>query len=270
MTPKNSISILGCGWLGLPVAEKLIQTGFQVRASKTKIPEKDSLLHSTGIQFYPINFQDEPFVFKPDFLASETLIISIPTSAINLEKLKTLLESADSAVLKKIILISSTGIYKETNNVVSENDEHAILTESKLNEVEKLVKSFTRFNVAVLRMAGLIGFGRYPHKFSKSAKVLANPNGRINFIYLEDAVKLIQRVVESDVKNETFNCCSNEHPTKKEFYTELAKRYNKELPEFDDIRTDYFKIVSNQKIKTHFGFEFQNLYDSILEFDPVN
>lgn len=42
------ISILGCGWLGLPLAKSLLEKGFSVKGSTTSI-KKIALLEKFGI-----------------------------------------------------------------------------------------------------------------------------------------------------------------------------------------------------------------------------
>ena len=44
----TKISILGCGWLGLPLAKALIGNGFSVNGSTTSI-DKIGLLENAGI-----------------------------------------------------------------------------------------------------------------------------------------------------------------------------------------------------------------------------
>gem|GEM_PF-4555050 len=51
---KPTISIIGCGWLGLPLAEFLVQKGYLIKGSTTR-EEKLDQLKSKGIQ---------PFLFK--------------------------------------------------------------------------------------------------------------------------------------------------------------------------------------------------------------
>ena len=44
----HTISVLGCGWLGLPLAEYLMGKGYQVKGSTTN-QSKLSLLENKGI-----------------------------------------------------------------------------------------------------------------------------------------------------------------------------------------------------------------------------
>ena len=45
------ISILGCGWLGFPLAKSLVEKGFSVKGSTTS-ENKLSILSTAGILFY--------------------------------------------------------------------------------------------------------------------------------------------------------------------------------------------------------------------------
>ena len=45
----ETISILGCGWLGVPLAEYLIKCGYRVKGS-TRTKEELAVLESKGIE----------------------------------------------------------------------------------------------------------------------------------------------------------------------------------------------------------------------------
>ena len=50
----TKISILGCGWLGFPLAKALITKGFSVNGSTTSV-EKLPILENSGISPFLIN-----------------------------------------------------------------------------------------------------------------------------------------------------------------------------------------------------------------------
>src|SRR5688500_10937711 len=152
MNVSTTISILGCGWLGLPLGKKLSDKGFTVTGSITNQARME-LLRKANITPVLINLQETKV---PDsFLKTSVLIIAVPKSYIHLEYLHTLLEHAAEHGLKKVILVSSTGIYKDTHTEIAESDGSAINTASKLFAIEELVKSVDQLNPVILRMAGL-------------------------------------------------------------------------------------------------------------------
>jgi 3-hydroxyisobutyrate dehydrogenase-like beta-hydroxyacid dehydrogenase len=60
MIQSSSISILGYGWLGKPLAKKLADMGFSIKASTTTI-DKLAELEQSGIQPFHIDLSPESF-----------------------------------------------------------------------------------------------------------------------------------------------------------------------------------------------------------------
>ena len=53
----NSVSILGCGWLGKPLALSFLEDGFNVKGSTTS-EEKVDELEALGIETHLVNIAD--------------------------------------------------------------------------------------------------------------------------------------------------------------------------------------------------------------------
>ena len=51
---KKEISLLGCGWLGIPLASSLVKKGFAVKGSTTS-SDKLEILKSEGVIPYLID-----------------------------------------------------------------------------------------------------------------------------------------------------------------------------------------------------------------------
>ena len=79
----KQISILGCGWLGLPLAKSLIANGFSVNGSTTS-KEKISILEKSGVNPFMISLSaevvlEETITSIENFLSnSKLLVIDIP------------------------------------------------------------------------------------------------------------------------------------------------------------------------------------------------
>ena len=73
------VSILGCGWLGFPLAKKLIEIDFEVKGSTTSENKLD-LLKSNNIEPFLITISEDKITGTiSEFLYdSEILIINIP------------------------------------------------------------------------------------------------------------------------------------------------------------------------------------------------
>jgi nucleoside-diphosphate-sugar epimerase len=115
---------LGCGWLGLPLAKDLVSKGHVIKGSTTS-ESKISNLQSNGIEPFLIDLgsiQSTAEISK--FLASEHLIIAIPPRVKHhnnfKEQIESLISFIESSTIKKVIFISSTSVYPNTNSLVME------------------------------------------------------------------------------------------------------------------------------------------------------
>ena len=259
MQQLKRISILGCGWLGLPMALDLIKKGYRVKGSCTS-SEKSKKLRSQKIDPFLIDLNNLNESIANFFLESDILIFAIPPSKFQPEKLEEFVELIGNSEIKKVIVISSTGIYRESNCEITEQNAYSFIRqESLLNYVETTFNSNLIFETTTLQIAGLIGYDRHPGKYSTSKAVLSNPNGRVNMIHRDDVIRIVEEVIHQNCWDETFMCCSDEHPTKKEYYTNAAAELNLPIPVFENVTNDGFKIINNQKVKEQLNFNFLDL-----------
>jgi nucleoside-diphosphate-sugar epimerase len=253
---------LGCGWLGLPLAKHLVSKGHVIKGSTTS-ESKISNLKRNGVEPFLIDLravQSTAEISK--FLASEFLVIAIPPRVKHhnnfKEQIESLISFIEKSTIKKVIFISSTSVYPNTNNLVTEEDISIPESDSGivLLEVERLLQSNKFFQTTILRMAGLYGYDRQPGRFLAGKKELVNADGKVNLIHQDDCIQIINNVLEKQLWNEVYNCCSDEHPTRQEFYTKAALTLGMEPPEFLPKEKSVFKIISNQKLKAALNYEF--------------
>lgn len=83
---KEIISILGCGWYGLPLAKALLVAGYVVKGSTTS-KHKILQLEEQGIDPYLINLGDHKDGLDIDFFQCDVLIICIPPKKIITKRL---------------------------------------------------------------------------------------------------------------------------------------------------------------------------------------
>ncbi|HYF02974.1 MAG TPA: SDR family oxidoreductase [Patescibacteria group bacterium] len=244
--PKT-ISILGCGWLGLPLAQSLLKNGFRVSGSTTS-PDKVEVLKNAGIEPFLINIENS--ISRIDeFLKADILIISITSK--NTDAFKNLLLKIGNSPVQKVIFFSSTSVYGDSAKVVTEESP----VSGSLAEIEALFKNSTSFQTTILRFGGLLGGTRHPGSFFTN-KIVLEPDAPVNFIHRTDCIRIIEAVIANNVWGETFNCCADTHPTKREFYTHCAISLGLEPPQFADKSNGGFKAVSNAKLKERLQFQF--------------
>ncbi|NTV46616.1 MAG: SDR family NAD(P)-dependent oxidoreductase, partial [Chlorobiales bacterium] len=125
---KEIISILGCGWLGLPLAKFLIGQGYNVKGSTTSANKLESL-RAAGI---------DPFLIKLDpeiagenissFLERDVLVINIPPQRrddivqYHQRQIESLIQEVKKSSVKKVVFVSATSVYPPLNRVVREED----------------------------------------------------------------------------------------------------------------------------------------------------
>jgi len=256
----KKISIIGCGWLGFPLAQRLTKSGYTVKATVSH-SEKLQLLIDNNVKPYLFNINTINPDKHLDFLDAEILVFTIPPSKIKIENLMHFLNQLNQSVIKQVILISSTGIYKDCNTIITEENSAEFIDQlSLLYEIEQAFKNFKNYQLTVLQLSGLIGYDRNPVNYIHSKKVLTNPNGKVNMIYRDDAILIIEKLIKKNSFGETYLCSCDEHPTKKEYYTLLAKKLGIPYPDFETTLNDNYKVISNQKIKEKLNFVFTDLY----------
>lgn len=261
----TKISILGCGWLGFPLAKSLLKKGFYVKGSTTSI-EKLTVLEQANIEAFLISLHSDSIVGDIEtFLKdSEILIIDIPPKlrGINNEsfvyKIKTLLPYIEKSSVKNVLFVSSTSVYADENRIITEETTPNPETESgkQLLQSEQFLQKNTKFKTTVLRFGGLIGEDRHPiHSLSKKDNV-ENPDAVINLIHQEDCIGIIEKIIEKKSWNETYNAVTPFHPSRKTYYTQKAIELNINAPKFNHSKTSNGKTILSNKIQKELDYQF--------------
>ena len=262
----KQISILGCGWLGFPLAKSLLKNGYLISGSTTTV-EKIALLENAAITPFLIQISDVTIEGKMDsFLKnSEILIVNIPPklrreySENFVGKIQNLIPFLEKSSVKKVLFVSSTSVYSDDNTTITEDTIANPDTESgkQLLKAEKLLQSNKNFQTIVIRFGGLIGEDRHPIKFLAGRTTIENPEGPINLIHQTDCIGIIEAILQQDSKgNETFNAVAPFHPTRKEYYTQKAIELNLSLPEFDESKHSIGKLITSDKVEQVLGYIF--------------
>jgi nucleoside-diphosphate-sugar epimerase len=102
----------------------------------------------------------------------------------------------------------------------------------------------------------LLGKDRNPGKFLAGKKDIQGGNHPVNVIHQQDCIGIIKSIIELQAWGEVFNACADDHPTRKEFYTQAAERMNLEIPQFSGIDENKSKVVNCDKLKAGLKYEF--------------
>ena len=261
------ISILGCGWLGFPLAKTLLENGFSVKGSTTS-EEKLLILKQSAIESYAIILKEDGIVgdFNAFLENSEILIIDIPPKLRGehkenfVSKIRNIIPFIENSSVTKVLFISSTAVYKDENALVDEDTFPDPDTESSKQLLEsELVLSQADFETSIIRFGGLIGDGRHPVRFLSGRKNIENPNAPINLIHQEDCIGIIISVVKLHAWNEIFNAVAPFHPTREEYYVKKAVALGLDLPEFNYLNSSVGKTISSEKIQNRLKYTFKRI-----------
>ncbi len=267
---RKVVSIIGCGWLGLPLAKKLVALGFKVKGSTTR-ESRLSELTSNEITAYRLQLSASQRPVFSDLLECRTLIINIPPGRRDVEAIshypkgiKTILEGIGKSLIDHIIYTSSTGVYQNTGHVVTE-ESPCFAARPGIGAIMKAedVIVTSGFNYTIVRLAGLVGENRQPGKWFQGREGLPGGDTPVNMIHLGDCISALLELVKSEPDNEIYNLCADRHPTKKEFYRRQSEKLKLTPPRFEAGVVAH-KIVDNSKFKDAFGYEYQ--YPDPLNF----
>jgi len=246
---NQRISILGCGWLGLALAVNLIDKGHRVYGSTTS-NTKVNKLEAKGITPFVIDISEKDFNII-DFLVTDILIIAITSK--NHNDIKNLIKKIEKSKVQKVLFVSSTSVYPNTNGIVTEETN---TNNSPLANIENLFKTNSFFETTIIRFGGLFGYDRKPGNFIKSDKKIENPEGFINFIHRDDCIQIMEQIIRKDTWNNVLNACSDSHPTRREFYSKEAEKLGKPIVLFNERSENNYKIINSQKLKDLLDYKF--------------
>lgn len=268
MFPYKNISILGTGWLGLPLAKMLLKEGCTVKGSTTS-EDKPVILENEGIEAFQIEVTAEKISGEiEEFLEkADVLIIDFPPG---LRKdpemdysgaIEGLADVIETSGVKKVIFISSVSVYEETESFrIYTEDTTPNSTSNSGREIifaERILLHNALFDTAVIRFGGLIGAGRHPVKYLAGRKDLVNPLAPVNLIHLKDCLRVIKKVLESDIFGEVYNAVFPRNPPREKYYTEKAREAGLEEPLFDHSKPSVGKVISAAKVMRELGVEFE-------------
>ncbi len=260
---RKTVSVLGCGWLGFPLAKNLLKQGYKVKGSTTT-PEKLMTLRAAGIEPYLVNC--EPQINADDiegFLDADVLFLNIPFKK-NLadpqmyrDQIEAVLLNLAVSPVSLLVFASSTSIYPETNGTVTEKDEvvgHNARSKALVDIEDRLMMEL-QFESTVVRFAGMYGEGRWPGS-TRGPVVKEHADAPMNLIHLDDCVKIISEIIQVDCRGEVFNACADEHPKRKDVYVAWSQKRGEEPPQFSNEEPLSYKVVSNEKFKRRFSYNF--------------
>jgi len=269
---KNSLTLIGCGWLGMPLAQIMIQQGWKVKGTTTSEVKRSKLM-SYGIEPYLYKLPG-PNSTELSLFKSHNLLVGIPPGRRNQNVLhdyplsisQILQHAREAGEISKVIFISSTSVYGKNDDFIDENTKTNPGSDSGRAMVDaenQICNSGFIYNI--LRFGGLAGPGRHPGRFLAGKKNLPDGDQLINFLHLDDAIGVIMQMLSGDFDDKIYNVVSPRHPTKKLFYSKMTAGAGLVPPTFDESLASAKREISVQSLLIDTGYQFK--YPDPLTYD---
>lgn len=236
--------IVGCGYLGMRVADRWLAEGDRVVAV-TRRPERADELARLGL---------EPLVADvthPDFPAA----VGLPAAAtvfwavgfdrssgtthrdVHVLGLARVLAALPGA--PRVILSSSTGVWGDEDGrvVTEETPAHPSREAGRvLLEAEAVLRSHPMGPGVALRFAGLYGPGRLPRiaDLRAGAPIAADPESWLNLIHVNDAAEVVRVVAAAAAPGPLYVVSDGRPILRRDWYGTLATLTGSPTPRWDE------------------------------------
>ena len=268
----NSISIIGLGWLGRPLAQELTRRGYAIKGSTTT-PDKQIQLQADGIDTYLLSLNPQPEGDLEALLNADILVVNVPPKAgkfgddFHPMQMNLLAQAVRNSAIKWVIYVSSTSVYPELNRVMVETDvqtpEQSAAPALVKAEQTWLSLQTDAFRVTILRCGGLMGYERQAGKYV-AGRTIDSGAVPVNYIHRDDAVGLICAVIDQQLSG-VYNVVAPEHPTRAEVYRASCQKHGYTLPVLTEPTEPVaFKQISSAKLSRQTGYVF--LFANPLDF----
>jgi len=262
---NSNIGVIGCGWLGLPLAISFVKDGYQVHGSTTS-KEKLLILKEENITpFHILLSEDKIAGAISDFLRGiDVLVVNVPpklrgkSKGNYVQKIQLLHQEVKKSEVQKVIFVSSTSVYGDVDGEVTEETIPQPSTESgkQLLTSENIFANDTDLQTTIIRFGGLIGPNRHPVTMLSGRQNLSNGNAPTNLIHLNDCIRIIKSVLANSWWGEILNGVYPEHPSKQKYYSSEAKKRGLQMPDYKVDNSKKSKIVHSKVLIYVKKFEF--------------
>lgn len=248
-------SILGLGYLGRPLAQKLYENGSRVAAIKRSLTSDDIDL-PIHLDTLDLNQDD---VFQSANLARDTSFWQhhadkpvwfclLPPSSLThyADTVKQWAGLARACNVQHLIFTSSTSVY---GNKARECDETTIpdpQTESarQILAAEQYLLNSGVPNIDILRLGGLYCAERHPVSHLVQKQNIPGGNRLVNIVHRDIAVETLFQTTLHPNGRRIRNIVEPRHPTRRDFYTAEAAKLGLPPPDFAPDGTGGGKIVN--------------------------
>jgi nucleoside-diphosphate-sugar epimerase len=272
--------IIGCGYVGLRLAQQLAQEGHVVYGVRRSISDQHEFRRMGVIPLALDITQPEQLDRLPSTV--QWIVNAVSSSKrgaevyrqVYLEGASHLIERLRSCSrLEKYVHVSSTSVYGQLEGTwIDEQAPRNPGTETSqiLVATENLLLGQAQAGqvpACIARASGIYGPERgflFEQYLQGQARMIGDGSRLINMIHVDDLVSALQKILESGHPGEAYNVTDPNPVTQKDFFAWLAQELNRPLPppaSDEDLkrrkRALTNKKVSSRKLVAELGFSFR-------------
>ena len=283
---KSNLILAGSGYLGESIIAEynIIKNTFNIielcRSIKNNRPE---------VKTIQIDFDKS--TDNMSYVEGSVIVYMAPPDTLNLKdtRLNKFLKNISNYEVKKLIYISTSGVYGDCNgNIVKEDNQLNPLTDraKRRADAETQIQKFCmRKNIGgiIFRVPGIYGRNRLPIKRIKERAPLIKieESRTTNLIHISDLTRLVIKALKlTNKKTEIINVSDGQAVKTTQYYEIIYNLLNIKLPEYisykqamslyDEKRASFLKesrILDVTKMKQLFPdcIKYENLEDGIKE-----
>ncbi|WP_070967642.1 NAD(P)H-binding protein [Vibrio sonorensis] len=270
------ITIIGAGWLGKPLADYLSSLGHKVYASRTSdVGAKE--VSSSSVNGFICDLNDKSDALSQT-LTSQNCEILIGCFPPGFRKMggeaypshwKYLCEQAKKAGVKRVVMVSSTTVYPNLAETMTESRATLLLSQQQkqfsdngkaMLKAEQYVID-SQLGYAIVRCSGLFDTERNPARFVTHMKQVSS-SAPANMIHRLDAVGAVSFMALHS-ENHIVNATTPNTTSKAEFYQTALERasIDGQLPNIVDQPDKH--ISAEKLVSLGYRFHFNHVLDAL-------
>ena len=241
-------AVVGCGYVGLPLAEGLVRAGVAVTGTTTR-PEKAGAIEEIGAQARVLRV-DQATALRESLAGADTVFVTLAAGRggdyrqVYVQGLQAVVAALDPQAAEQVVYTSATSVYGQDDGSWVDGDSPAAPTTDRgrlLLQAEQALLGGVPEGVAacVVRLAGIWGPGRDPADWMarRGPVIPGDGTGYLNLIHRDDAVTALLAAGRRRVAG-VLTLADDAPARRRDLYPALAARLGLDPPRFADSPAD--------------------------------
>ncbi|WP_154223876.1 hypothetical protein [Marinicella rhabdoformis] len=255
-----NIFIIGSGWLALPLAEHLNNRAHQITVTTTST-EKSERVNKLGFKALVYQMGE---LFPDDMLDADVVVFA--NTCKDVSAYRSTVKNWPRTFKPQVIYTSTTSVYQD-NGQDHDEESPSINPEHPTYLIEQTLKPL---KANIIRLSGLVGPGfmrqdlivnsRHPGRFFRKSLAVRNPKNQVNLVHRDDAIGVIISVIDSQLNKQIINASADNHPTKGEYYSYMAKQLDGTILDTTQETSTSGKTINNLKSKTIYTYQHSDVW----------